>query len=191
MCGSLLSASSPTVSPQQSTTAVGCLFLAGLEARSQRVHIFYSQCSGPSLSSKGCLMTLDTLLFLCLPMDPGHPWEGYSLPPAALGSNTGIIHFYENPPGLPLNGPTTTGTRCAGLRLGMGREEGGGKGGMGWLRKEGGSGDGRWETLGMLSSPARRRRSWVGREGLSRLLRESSSGSCGCVRARVCVCVCM
>ena len=51
-----------------------------------------------------------------------------SLPPAALGSNTGIIHFYENPPGLPLNGPTTTGTRCAGLRLGMGREEGGGKG---------------------------------------------------------------
>ena len=84
LCGSLLSASSPTVSPQQSTTAVGCLFLAGLEARSQRVHIFYSQCSGPSLSSKGCLMTLDTLLFLCLPMDPGHPWEGYSLPPAAL-----------------------------------------------------------------------------------------------------------
>ena len=69
---------------QQFTTDVGYLFLAGLEGRSQSVHIFFSQCSCPSLSSKGCLMTLDPLLFLCLPMDTGHPWEGYSLPPAAL-----------------------------------------------------------------------------------------------------------
>lgn len=118
----------------------------------------------------------------CLPAAASFPPTPFSLlpslPPAALGSNTGIIQFYENPPGLPLNGPTTTGTRCAGLCLGMGREEGGGKGGMGWLWKGGGVGGWEMGNPGNAeSSPARRRRSWVGREGLSRLLWESSSGS--------------
>lgn len=49
---------------------------------------------------------------------------------------------------------------------------------MGWL--EGGEGVGGWEMGNpgnAESSPARRRRSWSEeREGLSRLLRESSSG---------------
>ena len=62
-------------SPSSRGLAFACWFIT---------RIFSSQCSCPSLSSKGCLMTLDPLLFLCLPMDTGHPWEGYSLPPAAL-----------------------------------------------------------------------------------------------------------
>lgn len=74
-----------------------------------------------------------------------------SHPPASLGSNTGVIQFYEKPPGLPQNGPTTTGTRCAVPHRGMGgRGEGEGSG----LAPEAGGlvlGDGRWETLGILS----------------------------------------
>lgn len=50
-----------------------------------------------------------------------------SLSPALQGSNTGIIQFYEKPPGLPLEGPTTTGTRCAVLRVGLGGIRGGGR----------------------------------------------------------------
>lgn len=48
---------------------------------------------------------------------------------------------------------------------------------MGWLWKGGGVGG--WEMgnpWNAESSQPERRRSWVGREGLSRLLQESSSG---------------
>ena len=117
----------------------------------------------------------------CLPAAASLPPTPFgllpSLPPAALGSNTGIIQFYENPPGLPLNGPTTTGTRCAGWD--GRREEGKGA----WAGSGRGEGWGEWEMGNpgnAESSPARRRRSWVGREGLSRLLQKA-------VLAHVCV----
>lgn len=70
-----------------------------------------------------------------------------------------IIQFYEKPPGLPLNGLTTTGTRCAIRAWGYegGRERG--RKGHGWL-------EGGWETLGT--------RTWRrgGREDLGSLERQ-------------------
>lgn len=130
----------------------------------------------------------------CLPAAASFPPTPFgllpSLPPAALGSNTGIIQFYENPPGLPLNAPTTTGTRCAGLRLGMGREEGGGKGGMGWLRKGGGVGGWEMGNPGNAVFPSPEEEELGG----ERRAEQASSGKqfwllCVCVRARVCVCM--
>lgn len=83
-----------------------------------------------------------------------------------------LFSFMRTPPGLPLNGPTTTGTRCAVLHLGMeGGEE---REGQGLLRRGWGGG---WEgeTLGILSLH------WLGgaRKGAEQASVESSS-QCVC-----------
>lgn len=62
-------------------------------------------------------------------------------PPSVTSSNTGIIQFYEKPPGLPLNGPTTTGTRCA-VSPALGDVREGGRRERAWA--------GGWESLGTL-----------------------------------------